>query len=32
MKHMCLDITGAMKNAKMFVGNITVDGKTLQTE
>ncbi len=32
MKHMCVDITGAMKNAKMFVGNITVDGKTLQTE
>lgn len=29
--HCCLDITGALKNAKDFKGCITVDGKTLMT-
>jgi hypothetical protein len=29
--HMSLDITGAMKSPQMFVGNITVEGKTLWT-
>lgn len=32
MRHMSVDITGAMKNAKMFVDNITVDNRILQTE
>ena len=27
--HMCLEISGAIKNPQMFIGNITVDGKTL---
>ena len=29
--HCCLDISGAMRNAKDFKGRITVDGKTLVT-
>ncbi len=29
--HMCLDVSGGIKNAKMLKGNITVDGKTLDT-
>lgn len=29
MLHMCIDIEGALMNANNFVGNITIDGKTL---
>lgn len=29
--HCCLDISGAIRNAKDFKGRITVDGKTLVT-
>ena len=29
--HCCLNISGAMRNAKDFKGRITVDGKTLVT-
>lgn len=27
--HMSMDISGAIQNPQMFIGNITVDGKTL---
>lgn len=29
--HMCVNIRGALRNARDFVGNITVDGRTLST-
>ena len=31
MIHCCLDIKGAMRSPKDFIGCITVDGKTLNT-
>lgn len=31
IRHMCIDIDGALKNAQMWKGCITVDGRVLNT-